>query len=679
MAMKKHALLIGVEDYDEEEITRLKFARADACAVGERLKNRCNFDHVRVLADSEGANKPTLVNIVRAIEDAVGELRPKDLFVLFFAGHGLEKDGSGYLLVSDSLSGRPEYGSLSLELLRNTLQNLSAGQRILLIDACRNHPEAARSDAPNCMGDVISRDILSAARPGADGGATTALLVACQSGQRAYEWSAKGHGVFTHYILEGLDGAAWEGEALRFERLAEYASEEVCAWSHNMPNLTTPQEPWYEKLGRPRPIIVGVGQGSEGQAKAASPQAKKTGRRSSREETVAPHVRESILLAFQQSERVIARGGEVSEYLKTLGAKQWGVWGKAAERGMPEAQWLFGQCCLHGIGVSIAREEAAAWFRKAAEQGLPAAQWSLADCLLEEGGVLEDPLEGLTWALKAAEGGHAPSQVLVGEAYAQGRGVSEDKKEAFGWYRKAAEQGDACAQSALGDCYYTGSGVAKDVSEAVRWYRKAAEQDDAAAQSYLGMCYHNGIGVAKDASEAVRWYRKAAEQGDAAAQTNLGICYDNGTGVAKDVSEAVRWYRKAAEQGYAVAQNNLGVCYQYGTGVEKDASEAVRWYRKAAEQGDAHAQNILGDCYYSGTGVAKDVSEAVRWYRKAAEQGYAAAQYNLGVCYDNGTGVEKDVSEAVAWYRKAAAQGDAKAQRRLDSLGRSTNPKKSKS
>ena len=258
--MKKHALLVGVEEYRDKMISRLQFARADATALAERLSGRCGFNTVRVLADDSGDDEPLLVNIVTALRDVASELRPDDLFLFFFAGHGVEKDGHGYLLARDSLQTFPEHGSLSLELLRKTFEHLSASKRVLLLDACRNSPDAGRSDAANCMGDVISRDIVAAARSKLTGGTTTALLSACRSGQRAYEWPSKGHGVFTQYLVEGLDGAAWMGDELEFDRLAGYAAGQVRQWAANTPGLPIPQDPWYEKFGDPDSIILAVGQ-----------------------------------------------------------------------------------------------------------------------------------------------------------------------------------------------------------------------------------------------------------------------------------------------------------------------------------------------------------------------------------------------------------------------------------
>jgi len=274
--MKKYALLVGVEEYRDKMISRLQFARADATALAQRLSDRCGFDHVRVLADESGSDAPDLVNIVTALRDTAGELRREDLFLFFFAGHGIEKDGHGYLLARDSIQAFPEHGSLSLELLRKTFGELGASKRILLLDACRNSPDAGRADADNRMGDVISRDIVAAARSKLSSGTTTVLLSACRSGQRAYEWPAKGHGVFTQYLVEGLDGAAWADDGLEFDRLAGYAASQVRQWAANTPGLPIPQEPWYEKFGDPEPVLLAVGKPQVVSKSASAPKRRQT-------------------------------------------------------------------------------------------------------------------------------------------------------------------------------------------------------------------------------------------------------------------------------------------------------------------------------------------------------------------------------------------------------------------
>ena len=257
--MKRVALLVGVEEYTDPEISPLRFARADVTALGEALRDRCRFDRVRVLADRAGRDAPQLPNILDALKDLAPRLDSDDLFCFYFAGHGVELDGQGYLLTPDSRHAFPEAGSLSLSVLRGIFGQLVARRRVLILDACRNSPEAGRGDADNRMGAGISRDIAATARARAGGSVATSLLSACSSGQRAYEWAEEGHGLFTYFLLEGLAHGAWRDESLMFRDLAAYTCRKVSDWCAKAPGLRGPQEPWYEHFGNPEPIILAEG------------------------------------------------------------------------------------------------------------------------------------------------------------------------------------------------------------------------------------------------------------------------------------------------------------------------------------------------------------------------------------------------------------------------------------
>src|SRR5437763_16584876 len=98
--MKKLALLIGVENYHEPQITPLPYATADVTALALRLRGACGFDGVTVLAD--GADGPPDWHAIdRAMDDLARELRPPDLLLFYLAGHGVEAGGERYVLTRD--------------------------------------------------------------------------------------------------------------------------------------------------------------------------------------------------------------------------------------------------------------------------------------------------------------------------------------------------------------------------------------------------------------------------------------------------------------------------------------------------------------------------------------------------------------------------------------------------
>ena len=353
---------------------------------------------------------------------------------------------------------------------------------------------------------------------------------------------------------------------------------------------------------------------------------------------------------------------------------------KAADLGLPEAQFNLGLMYDNGTGVAQDYAEAAKWYRHAAEQGVREAQFSLGVMCDKGEGVAQDYAAAVEWYRKAADLGLPEAQFNLGLMYDNGTGVARDHAEAAKWYSEAAgvHHGLYKAQFNLGLKFTYGQGVVQDLVQAYKWMNLAerhagdeknvrctAMRDSIASKlnpaqiveaqrlvrEYVEEWDHPDLQF--DFTEAVRWWRKAADVGNADAQTILGDAYFNGQGVEQDWAEAAKWYRKAADSGNAEAQRHMGDAYRSGQGVKRDYTAAVAWYRKAEKQGYSSGQQRLGEMYYDGRGVPQDDAEAVNWYRTAAEQGNADAMRQLSYAYAHGEGVPEDYIQAYMWITLA--------------------------
>ena len=247
-AMKKHALLVGVERYEDPAIDSLKFAAADASALGAKLREICGFDRIRILADGD-ATRPTKNAVLDAFVECADGLDSDDLFLFFFAGHGVEVNGASVLLTCDTRLARSHHG-ITRQDLDCELAKVRAGKRILIFDACRNAPESARSGAGNAMAETFARDIRACAENDSDSYVGTSLLFACKAGQRAYECADSGHGVLTHFLLEGLaKPEEWPHGELQFPSWVGVAQQRVSAWVRA--NTGHEQSPYYHHFGYP--------------------------------------------------------------------------------------------------------------------------------------------------------------------------------------------------------------------------------------------------------------------------------------------------------------------------------------------------------------------------------------------------------------------------------------------
>jgi TPR repeat protein len=712
-AGKWYALLVGVQSYDHSKLPDLKYTENDIEELARLLGAKpAGFATVTILTSSRGkaraGDRPTIKNLRAVLRELLARKTKHDSVLIALAGHGVQltvpdprdktktRDEAFFCPADAQLGDRTTL--IGLNKLFNDLDECGAGVKLLLVDACRNDPKLGRNV-----------DVDNVPRPPRG----TAALFSCASGQQAFETAklGKGHGVFFHFVLEGLRGRARnEDGEVTWDDLTAYVKRQVpravvkvigdgaqqsphlVANIVNSPVLLRSQgrRPGYlgvglrvllppeaERLKLPDSVGVGVRYVMPGLAgdRAGLRQGdvflRIDGKRVTDLQSLV-----SIIGGCQAGADVeveVLRGGGRKQVSVTLGEKLTSSelferFKRAAAKGSAWAKLQVGYAYEHGDGVAKDEKESVRWFRQAAELGDAEAQSQLGWTYYHGQGVPTNYAEAIRWYRKAAGQGNAIAQSNLADMHYSGTGVKRDYAEAARLYRLAAEQGNAIAQRALGWLYANGQGVARDDKVAVEWYRKAADQGEAAAQYNLADMYLNGRGVTADARVAAGWYRRAAEQGHAAGQGALGAMYLDGRGVLLDYKLAAHWLRKAADQGHATSQNSLGFLYQNGRGVAASDKDAVFWYRKAVDQALADGQNNLGAMYMMGRGVAADDKAATQWFRKSAEQGHSFGQFNLGLCYELGRGVAKDVKEAVRWYRLAAAQGNARARANLRAL-----------
>ncbi len=209
-AGKRYALLVGVKDYDHSKLNTLEYAVNDVVELGELLR-RHSYDVTLLRSGADDARLvPTLANIQARLAEVLEKCKRHDTVLVALAGHGLqfETDRPGdaddaFFCPQDArpLPQRRET-LLSLAMLYKRLDDSGAGVKLLLVDACRDDPSAPRG---------VRRGVDGSTAPRPPRG--VAALFSCSAGESAYESPRLKHGVFFHYVLEGLRGkASAEGE-----------------------------------------------------------------------------------------------------------------------------------------------------------------------------------------------------------------------------------------------------------------------------------------------------------------------------------------------------------------------------------------------------------------------------------------------------------------------------------
>jgi formylglycine-generating enzyme required for sulfatase activity len=200
-----YAFLIGVKNYGQRSgLNALQYTENDVEELASLLHaNGYHQKNITVLTQTRSLKEPGLSptneNILRELDLILTGLNPDDSVLLAFAGHGVKfKTGKDSYFCPIDTEIKERKHLISYATIYDKLKACPASHKLLLSDACRNDPLSN-----------TGRSIPSVTRPEPNipPGSTVALF-ACQAGQEAQEDQDLKHGVFFHYVLDGLRGAA---------------------------------------------------------------------------------------------------------------------------------------------------------------------------------------------------------------------------------------------------------------------------------------------------------------------------------------------------------------------------------------------------------------------------------------------------------------------------------------
>ena len=191
LAGKRVALVIGNSSY--QSVAALANPVNDAAAVAEMLKSAA-FDVVVSRRDLKS------LDMRRALREFTDQARGADIAVIYFAGHGLEVDGSNYVVPVDAVLERDgDVDDEAVSLNRILIAAEAASKlRLIMLDACRDNPFAKRMKR-TLASRAISRGLVGveANRP------NTFIAFAAKEGSTAADGAGE-HSPFTTALLKHL-------------------------------------------------------------------------------------------------------------------------------------------------------------------------------------------------------------------------------------------------------------------------------------------------------------------------------------------------------------------------------------------------------------------------------------------------------------------------------------------
>lgn len=264
-----HALLVAVREYEHDALADLQYTENDIEKLATLLGQPGSpfRGNVRVLTTTRGqrnpADRPTAANLRRELERLTRDRTRGETVLLALSGHGVQllvpdpaelgPDRSyAYFCPADAQLQGASYASgrhprlINLKDALAQLGDCGAGARLVLVDACRNELKL-RTRSLQVKREMVPEGV--------------AALFSCKGGEFAHESSRLEHGLFFHFVLEGLRGKASNrrGE-VTWGGLAEYVTERVAEDAEAVLGekvKQTPQE--IKNISGKSPLLLTVG------------------------------------------------------------------------------------------------------------------------------------------------------------------------------------------------------------------------------------------------------------------------------------------------------------------------------------------------------------------------------------------------------------------------------------
>ena len=204
-----YILAVGIDKYRNSRYN-LNYARADARGISTLLQLSAGRIFKSVTIDSLFDEQATIANITARINTLKSTIRPEDVFLFYYAGHGIMNEPAAgskpdfYLVLHPvvQMVGNEEMlhkNGLPARGLRELLVEIPAQKQLVIFDACNSG--GAMNVFTRGAGEEAAISQLARST-----GFT--VLASTNQEQSAAELNELKHGIFTYALLKGLEGDA---------------------------------------------------------------------------------------------------------------------------------------------------------------------------------------------------------------------------------------------------------------------------------------------------------------------------------------------------------------------------------------------------------------------------------------------------------------------------------------
>jgi len=247
-----YLMAVGINKYKNTELT-LDYAKDDALAFVQSLSEGCKplFKEIKTTALYD--NNAGKEIFLKKLEEIATQAGPEDVFIFFYAGHGVMIDDKFYFIPFDCVRVQEEESLVKEAIyagdVQERLKKIKALKQLIIMDACQS---GGSTEILSQRGAAGEKAIAQLSRS-----AGVHVMASAGSEQYASEIKQLKHGLFTYVLLEAMkgkaDGAPKDGKVTIYE-LKSYLDDQVPEISKQYKGDA--QYPYTFSKGNDFPVII---------------------------------------------------------------------------------------------------------------------------------------------------------------------------------------------------------------------------------------------------------------------------------------------------------------------------------------------------------------------------------------------------------------------------------------
>jgi hypothetical protein len=227
------ALLIGIAEYSQ--VRKLTKTTNDVYGLRQALVNNGYlYGYIDCLVNQQATKQEILKRL-----DTLAASGENDTVMVFFSGHGMSYLSKDYLCPVDADLNNIKETCISSDEFTTALRKIQAGRLVVFLDSCHSGGVGQARDANLNLQEGLSQQTYDQIAQ-SENGKGRVIIASCLPNEVSWELTDWKNGLFTHYLLEGLNGAAADSDGkVRIMGLSGYISR-------NVPNHGQEQHPFIQ-------------------------------------------------------------------------------------------------------------------------------------------------------------------------------------------------------------------------------------------------------------------------------------------------------------------------------------------------------------------------------------------------------------------------------------------------